>query len=82
MRVAMVFPGLPRRPGGAFLAAISQARAIGLYHDLHTIVLGEREEARSRICAVRSPARFIVYVALVGLSARTSVSSCRTFAPM
>lgn len=45
MRVAMVFPGLPRRPGGAFLAAISQARAIGLSHDLHAIVLGEPGEA-------------------------------------
>jgi glycosyltransferase involved in cell wall biosynthesis len=45
MRVAMVFPGLPRRPGGAFLAAISQARAIGHAHDLHAIVLGEPETA-------------------------------------
>ena len=45
MRVAMVFPGLPRQPGGAFLAGISQARAIGLFHDLHAIVLGEPEQA-------------------------------------
>jgi glycosyltransferase involved in cell wall biosynthesis len=41
MRVAFVFPGLPTRCGGAYLAGISQARAIALLHEVHALVLGD-----------------------------------------
>jgi glycosyltransferase involved in cell wall biosynthesis len=41
MRVAFVFPGLSTRSGGGMLAGISQARAVGLLHEVHALVLGE-----------------------------------------
>jgi glycosyltransferase involved in cell wall biosynthesis len=41
MRVAQVFPGLPKRWGGAILAGVAQARAVTRRDELHVVVLGE-----------------------------------------
>lgn len=36
-----MLPGLPRRLGGASLAAISQAEAVARHHEVHVLVLGQ-----------------------------------------